>query len=203
MRNAATNKIRKLMKKAESAGKNVRGLLNGREQGGIILTLVAVGFLVVSVVTVVAVTVKAGAEASRSSSAAWRVVDQQNEPVDPQVYDDAQNAAGPSQARQAGNIAEGAIAAQTIASPGSRMAPNAPINLDTAMSAGQLGTQLINDAASGTSTDQQPLTTGSDLDKNTKVNEVGDDGASGMGDGTGGNTGGGYSGGGCTDGCVW
>jgi hypothetical protein len=198
MRNEVTNKMNKLMKKAEGAIENVKGLLNGREQGGIIVTLVVVGFLVVSVVTVVVVTVQAGAEASRSSSAAWRVVDQQSEPIDPKVYEDAQNAAGKSQAKQAGKIAEGGIAAQTIASPASKMAPTAQIGLDTAMSAGQLGTQLINDAASGTSAGQQPPTTGSDLDKNTKVNPTNGGAASGMGGGTGG----GYSNGGCTDGCV-
>ena len=52
-----------------------------------------------------------------------------------------------------------------------------------------------------TTTNGGPTVTGSDLDKNTKVTETGDDAASGMGGGSGSGTGGGYSGGGCTDGC--
>lgn len=191
--------MKKLVKKAEGAIENVRGLLNGREQGGAVVTLIVVGFFIVSVVTIVVVTVQAAGEASRSSSAAWRAVDQQSQPVDPKVYTDAQDATGKSQMKQAGKVLEGGIAADTLASPGSKVAPSAPVNLDTAMSAGQLGTQLVDYVASGTSTGQQPATTGSDLDKNTKVNEVDDDAASGIGDGTGG----GYSGGGCTDGCSW
>ena len=119
MRNEVKNRMKKLMKKAEGAIENVKDLLNGREQGGIIVTLVVVGFLVVSVVTIVVVTFQAAGEASRSSSSAWRVVDNQSEPVDPKVYTDAQNATGKSQMKQAGKILEGGIAADTLASPGS------------------------------------------------------------------------------------
>jgi flagellar basal body-associated protein FliL len=195
MRNEVKNRMKKLMKKTESAIENVKGLLNGREQGGAVVTLIVVGFFIVTVVTIVVVAVHGAGEANKSSSAAWKVVDQQSQPVDPKVYKDAQDATGKSQMKQAGDVLKGGISGDTLASPSSSVAPSAPINLDTAMSAGQLGTQLVDYATSDTSSGQQPPTTGSDLDNNTKVNQVGDGAASGMG--------GGNSGGGCSDGCSW
>ena len=156
------------------------GIFKGRERGGILLGLL-IATTIVSVVAIAIATVAAGGEASRSSSATHQVVDQWNDPHADEVFDNAQRAAGPSQAMQAGYLGQAAINAQTINSGG---------DAGTGMSLGQMAVQDAEDIIQSQNDDNnEPTVTVEDLNEHTTAT------CTDSGDGNG------SSGGGCSDGC--
>jgi hypothetical protein len=156
--------------------KKMKGRFNGRETGGIGLGI-AIAIAIVIIIT--PPIIKTFTSASNQFSAPNKVSMDESVSMDP-VQDAARDGMHRTM-KNAGDVVKGATTPTSV--------QDAVIGqiVDTAVAASTDDTK--------TTTDNGQTVTGSDLDKNTKVNEIGDDAASGMG--------GGYSGGGCTDGCSW
>jgi hypothetical protein len=159
--------------------KKMKGIFRGCETGGVGLGI-AIAIAIVIIIT--PPLVRTFTSASNQFSAPNKVSMDESESMAP-VQDAARDGMHRTM-KNAGDVVKGA----TTATSAQDLAIGHVVDTAVAVSTG--------DTKTTTNTGQ--TVTGSNLDKNTKVTEIGDDAASGMGDGSGG-----YSGGGCTDGCSW
>ena len=158
--------------------RKMQGIFNGRETGGVGL---GIAIVIAIVIIVTPPLIRTITSASNQFSAPNKVSMDESVSMDP-VQDAARDGMHRTM-KNAGDVVKGA----TTATSAQDLAIGHVVDTAVAVSTGD----------TKTTTNTGPTVTGSDLDKNTTVNEVGDDAASGVGGGTGG----GYSGGGCTDGC--